>query len=248
MGERSIISTGRRRSRLASAAALAVAAGLALGAVVVLATVDMPDVPAVLQHVTGALGPWTYALVAALVFMETVAFVGLLMPGEVTLAVAGAAAAHGDVALAPMPAIVWTAGVLGDVTGFTLGRRFGWSLLARVGPRFGLDAARLRRLDGAVARWGGRALVCGRFVGLVRPFAPFAAGASGMTSGRLVRLSIAGVGLWGMSFVLAGYALTDALGEHVQAAGGAGLALVGVVAAIWALRRRSRGAPAPSVA
>jgi membrane protein DedA with SNARE-associated domain len=69
-----------------------------------------------------------------------------------------------------------------------------------------------------------------------------------MASGRLVRLSIAGVGLWRMSFVLAGYALTDALGEHVQAARGAGLALVGVVAAIWALRRRSRAAPAPSVA
>jgi hypothetical protein len=140
MGERSIISTGHPRSRVARAAA--VAAAPALGAVVLLATVDMPDVPAVLQHVTGALGPWTYALVAALVFMETVAFVGLLMPGEVTLAVAGAAAAHGDVALAPMLAIVWTAGVLGDVTGFTLGRRLGWSPPARVGPRFGLDAAR----------------------------------------------------------------------------------------------------------
>jgi hypothetical protein len=105
MGERSIISTGRPRSRVARAAA--VAAAPALGAVVLLATVDMPDVPAVLQHVTGALGPWTYALVAALVFMETVAFAGLLMPGEVTLAVAGAAARRGRRALGWPRARVW---------------------------------------------------------------------------------------------------------------------------------------------
>jgi membrane-associated protein len=245
MAARSIISTGRR-SRLAKIVALAAAGAAALGAAAVLVTVDLPDVPAILAHLTDVLGPWTYALVATLVFMETVAFVGLLMPGELTLAIASAAAAHGDVGLAPILAIVWTAGVLGDVTGFTLGRRYGWSLLARIGPRFGLDAARLRRLDAAVARWGGRALVGGRFVGVVRPFAPFAAGASGMAARRLVRLSVAGVGLWGLSFVLAGYAFTDALGEHVQAAGGAGLALVAAVAAIWALRRRSRAAPAPA--
>jgi hypothetical protein len=154
MAARPIISTGRR-PRLAKIVALAAAGAAALGAAAVLVTVDLPDVPAILAHLTDVLGPWTYALVAALVFMETVAFVGLLMPGELTLAIAGAAAAHGDVGLAPILAIVWTAGVLGDVTGFTFGRRYGWSLLARIGPRFGLDAARLRRLDAAVARWAG---------------------------------------------------------------------------------------------
>ena len=97
-----------------------------------------------LEHLTGTLGPWTYAIVGALVFMETVAFVGLLMPGEVTLVVGGAAAAHGDVALAPMLALVWACGILGDLTGFALGRRYGWSLLRKVGPRLRLGEPRLR--------------------------------------------------------------------------------------------------------
>jgi membrane-associated protein len=192
----------------------------------------------VLEHVTAVLGPWTYAMVGALVFMETVAFVGLLAPGEVTLAVGGVAAANGDVALVPLLALVWAAGVLGDLTGFTLGRRCGWPLLRRVGPRVGFNATRLRRLDAALARWGGKALVVGRFIGPVRVFAPFAAGTCDMPTRRLVRLSILGVGLWGPTLVLATYLFADTVGSCVQAAGYGLLALLAGAAAVHALRRR----------
>jgi membrane-associated protein len=197
-----------------------------------------------LEHLTETLGPWTYAIVGALVFMETVAFVGLLMPGEVTLVVGGAAAAHGDVALAPMLALVWTCGILGDLTGFALGRRYGWSLLRKVGPRLRLGEPRLRRMEAALARWGGKALVAGRFVGPVRVFAPFAAGTSGMSRRRLVRLSAVGIGLWAPTLVLASYAFADAIASYLQAAGNVVLALMAVTAAVYAVRRRRRPAMA----
>jgi membrane-associated protein len=197
-----------------------------------------------LEHVTGTLGPWTYAILGALVFMETVAFVGLLAPGEITLAVGGAAAANGDVALVPILALVWAAGVLGDLTGFALGRRYGWSLLRRLGPRVGLNASRLRRIEAALARWGGKALVAGRFIGPVRVFAPFAAGTTGMPARRLVRLSIVGVGLWGPTLVLASYVFADVVGSCVQAAGYVLLALVVAAAAVHAVRRRRTAAMA----
>jgi membrane-associated protein len=153
--------------------------------------------------------------------------------------VGGAAAAGGKVELLPLMAIVWIAGVLGDITGFTLGRRYGWRLIGGAGQRIGLDAARLHRLDGLLARWGGFALVGGRFVGLVRAFAPFAAGASGMPRRRLLRLSVAGVGVWGATFVLAGYELADSLGRHLEAAGIIALAIIGAIALYAALRNRS---------
>jgi membrane-associated protein len=191
-----------------------------------------------LEHLTGALGPWTYAIVGALVFMETVAFIGLLAPGEVTLAVGGIAAANGDVALVPILVVVWCAGILGDLAGFTLGRRCGWSLLNRVGPRVGLNDARLRRLDAALARWGGKALVVGRFVGPVRVFAPFAAGTAGMPRRRLIRLSIVGVGLWGPTLLLATYLFADVMSSCVQVAGYVVLAVVAAAIAVRALRRR----------
>jgi membrane-associated protein len=215
---------------------IAIVGSISLAALAAGTLVDLPDVAAVLERVTGALGPWTYAVVAVLVFLETVALAGLLSPGEATLAVGGAAAAHGDVAIVPLIAIVWGAGVLGDLTGFGLGRRYGWALLGRSGERIGLDAERLRRLDEALARWGGFALVGGRFVGLVRAFAPFAAGASGMARRRLLGFSVAGVGVWGARFVLAGYAFADSVGRHLEAAGN--LALAGAAAITYLLRRR----------
>jgi membrane protein DedA with SNARE-associated domain len=75
--------------------------------------------------------------------------------------------------------------------------------------------------------------------GLVRAFAPFAAGASGMARRSLLRWSIAGVGVWGATFVLAGYAFADSLGRSLQAGGNVALALAGAVAITYLLRRRA---------
>jgi membrane-associated protein len=197
-----------------------------------------------LEHVTGALGPWTYGIVGALVFMETVAFVGLLAPGEVTLVVGGVAAAHGDVALVPILALVWAAGVLGDLAGYALGRRYGWSLIRTVGPRVGLNESRPRRIDAALARWGGKALVVGRFVGPVRVFAALGAGTAGMSSCRLVRLSALGVGLWAPTLVLASYVFADAIGSYLQYAGNVVLGAAAAAAAFYVVRRRRRPAMA----
>jgi membrane-associated protein len=197
-----------------------------------------------LEHLTGALGPWTYAIVGALVFMETVAFIGLLAPGEVTLLVGGMAAAHGDVALVPILALVWACGILGDLTGYTLGRRYGWSLIRRVGPRLRLDEARQQRIADKLARWGGKALVAGRFVGPVRVFAPFAAGTSGMSRWRLMRLSALGVGLWAPTLVLASYAFADAIGNYLQYAGNVIIGVLAAGAAVYVVRRRRRPAMA----
>jgi len=191
-----------------------------------------------LEQLTAALGPWTYAIVGALVFTETVAFVGLLAPGEVTLAVGGIAAANGDVALLPILGIVWACGVLGDLAGYTLGRRCGWRLLHRVGPRLRLSAQRLDRLYAALTRWGGKALVAGRFVGPVRVFAPFAAGTAGMARRRLIRLSIVGAGLWGPTLVLGTYLFADVMRSCLQVAGYLIAGLVTAAIAVRAMRRR----------
>ena len=154
--------------------------------------VDMPNVAGALRDLTHSLGPWTYAIVAALVLLETVAVLGLLSPGEAVLAVGGAAASHGAVELPVIIAAAWAAAVVGDATGFGLGRRHGRALLVRAGPRIGICARRLARLERLILRWGGVALVAGRFVGLVRSSTPFLAGASGMPLRRLVGFSIAG--------------------------------------------------------
>jgi len=89
---------------------LAIVGLISLAALAAGTLVDLADVAAVLQRITAALGPWTYAVVAVLVFLETVALAGLVSPGEATLAVGGAAAGQGEIALVPLLAVVWTAG------------------------------------------------------------------------------------------------------------------------------------------
>jgi undecaprenyl-diphosphatase len=234
-----VLTVGRMSTMKIASFGAAAAAALAASLVV-----DLPNVATVLDHVTAALGPWTYALVGALVFMETVAFVGLLAFGEVTLIVGGAAAANGDVALVPILALVWICGILGDLTGYALGRRYGWSLIRRVGPRLGLGESRQRRIDDKLVRWGGKALVAGRFVGPVRVFAAFAAGTSGMSCRRLLRLSALGVGLWAPTLLLASYVFADAIGSYLQYAGNVIIGLMAAAAAVYVVRRRRRPAMA----
>jgi hypothetical protein len=81
---------------------IAIVGFISLAALAAGTLVDLPDVAAVLERVTGALGPWTYAVVAVLVFLETVALAGYAFAdslgrhveaaGNVALAVIGAAA------------------------------------------------------------------------------------------------------------------------------------------------------------
>ena len=72
--------SGRRRppaALLAVAALAAIAFGLTMSGVV-----QLPDLEAALADLSDTLGPWTYALVGGLAFLETGAFVGLIAPGE----------------------------------------------------------------------------------------------------------------------------------------------------------------------
>ena len=126
------------------------------------------------------LGPWTYALVAGLAFLETGAFVGLIAPGETALVLGGVVAAKGGVDLPVILALTWAAAALGDLASFLLGRRLGRRFLERHGPRIGVNDARLARIDVFFARHGAKAILVGRFIGIVRAVAPFTAGASGL--------------------------------------------------------------------
>ncbi len=93
---------------------LAAAAVAAAGALAASLLVPLPDPFPLVRELSGALGAWSYAVVAAVVFLETSVGLGLPSPGEVVLAVSGAAAGTGDLSLAVLLAVVWGCGVAGD--------------------------------------------------------------------------------------------------------------------------------------
>jgi membrane-associated protein len=182
----------------------AVVAAVAYG-LVLTGVVELPDFPKILQDLADALGAWTYALVGALAFLETGAFVGLIAPGETALALGGVVAAAGDIELWLMIPIAWVCAAGGDITSFILGRRLGTTWLDRHGARFGITIARRMQVERFLDRHGPRAILIGRFVGIVRAVAPFLFGASGMPLRAFVPWSLLGTLIWATAFTLVGY-------------------------------------------
>jgi membrane protein DedA with SNARE-associated domain len=195
----------RVNRRLLIGAALAIVAVALVGSVIGGAI----DPASWLFDAIDALGAWMYVVVAAFAFLETGGFVGLLVPGETAVVVGGVAAGRGEVDLIPLIALVGAAALCGDATGFLLGRRLGQGFLDRHGPRLGIRREDAARVDDFFARHGGRAVLVGRFIGLVRPLVPFVAGASGLRLRRVLPFSAAGAFAWTAAFTVVGYEFSD---------------------------------------
>jgi membrane-associated protein len=218
-----------------AAAALALFAG---------GLVQPPDLEGALTDLSDTLGTWTYALVAALAFLETGAFVGLVAPGETAIVLGGVVAAEGDVNIVAMVLIAWAAAFAGDLASFMLGKRLGRRFLIARGPRLGVTAPRLERVEEFFDRHGPKAILAGRFIGIVRAVAPFLAGSSGMRLRAFLPWSLLGTAVWATAFTLIGYAFHESFSAAADALTHGALGLAVLAAAVLALReyRRARGA------
>jgi membrane-associated protein len=221
-----------RLDALGAAAVLVAAATL----LVVLGVVPLPDLDAALEDASHTLGGWTYPAVAVLALLETGAFVGLVVPGETAVVVGGVVAARGEIELVPLIGLVGLGAGVGDLVSFLLGRRLGRPFLERHGPRVRLGPERLRRVERFYAGHGGKAVLLGRFTGVVRAVSPFLAGASGLALPRFLLWSAAGALLWAAAFTLVGYGFSESFAESGETAarvalGAALLATAGFAAA-----------------
>jgi membrane protein DedA with SNARE-associated domain/membrane-associated phospholipid phosphatase len=167
--------------------------------------VHPPSLESLIKDAGEKLGKWTYLLVGALAFLETGAFVGLIAPGEFTILVGGVVAGQGRIDVMALIALVWACAVAGDLTSYYLGRRLGREFMERHGPKVKITHERLAQVEKFFDRHGGKAILIGRFVGLVRAIAPFLAGSSRVPLRRFIPYDVVGAGLWGSTFVVLGY-------------------------------------------
>ena len=216
------------RRRLAILALL-VGAAIAIYASGVLE--ELPDAKTLIGDIAQGLGKWTYLLVGFLAFLETGAFVGLVAPGETVVIVGGVIAGQGEISLTLLIGIVWACAFLGDTTSFFIGRRLGRGFMLRHGPKLKITEERLEQVERFFARHGGKTILIGRFVGLVRALAPFIAGSSGLRYGRFAPFSIVGTGLWATVFAVLGYVFYQSFDQVAHVAGQATFAL-GVTVAV----------------
>lgn len=182
------------------------------------------------------LGQWSYLLIFAVATAESAAFLGLLVPGESVVLIAGFLAGQGVLDLDALIVTVTLGATLADNLGYELGRRLGRPWAARHGTRFGLDDERLRKADAFFGRHGGKAVFLGRFVGFARALVPFIAGSTRMRYAGFLLYNALGASLWTMTVVLLGY-FVGRLAERwigkASAVLAAGLLMVLVLAWLW---------------
>jgi undecaprenyl-diphosphatase len=177
------------------------------------------DLQSLLEDVSNTLGAWTYLLVGVFAFAETGAFVGLVIPGETVMLLGGAVAGQGAIDIYILIGVAWFAAWLGDTTSFFIGRRLGREFVLEHGPRFGIGHERFERVEDYFSRHGGKTIFIGRFVSLIRAFAPFIAGSSGMRYRAFVPYSILGTGLWASAHILVGYFFSRSIESAAKYAG-----------------------------
>ena len=91
-----------------------------------------------------------------------------------------------------------------------------------------ITAERLSQVEGYFAKHGGKTILIGRFIGLVRALAPFIAGSSKMPYRRFAPYSVIGTGLWSATFVLLGYFFWQSF-ERVAGIAGRATLVFGIV-------------------
>ncbi|MEO6351974.1 MAG: bifunctional DedA family/phosphatase PAP2 family protein [Burkholderiaceae bacterium] len=160
-----------------------------------------------LLNLVSRLGQWGYLVIFLGAMLESAAFLGLVIPGESLVLVAGFLAAQGVLDLDVLIVTVAIGAALGDSIGYEMGRRLGRPALMRYGSHVGLTNARVDEADAFFARHGSKAVFLGRFVGFARAIVPFLAGSSKMPYRQFLPYNLFGAALWSSAVVLLGYFL-----------------------------------------
>jgi membrane-associated protein len=154
-------------------------------------------------------GVWVYAMLFAIIFIETGLVIWPFLPGDSLLFAAGALAATGVLDISLVAVLLIAAAVAGDAVNYSIGRYVGPKVFSAHDYQGVLHKLLNRdHLDKAHAffeKHGGMAVVSGRFVPIVRTFVPFVAGAASMNASQFVFYNVIGGIVWVTVCAGAGY-------------------------------------------
>ena len=146
-----------------------------------------------------------YAVLIAIVFAETGLLAGFFLPGDSLLVTAGlVAAGTGTLNIWLLILALSIAAVVGDTTGYAIGRHLGARLYRRKDSFF-FRQEHFRKTQQFYERHGAKTIVLARFVPIVRTFAPTVAGVAQMRYATFLTFNVCGGIGWVSSMLLAGY-------------------------------------------
>ncbi len=195
----------------------------------------------VLRSIGESVGQWLYLIAGGLAFAEAAILIGMVLPGETALLVAGVFCnpAYGRLDLGVMMLVATVAAIAGDSVGYEFGKKFGPPLRrSRLGMWVGEH--RWATVDGFLHRHGGKAVLLGRLTALLRALMPSMAGMSGMRYRTFLLWNAVGGVIWAPGCVLLGYAFASALNVVGQTLTWAPLAVLGLVVLVFAVLRVRR--------
>jgi membrane-associated protein len=207
----------------------------------------MPDaIDTLLDALTGLQPTMLYLLTGGFMILETSLLVGLVIPGDSVVLLAGTTVT-GPTRFAALVAVSTLGSLLGESIGYLLGRRYGDRVRgSRLGRRLGEDA--WANAEAFLRGRGGRAVAAARFVAVVHALVPVVAGSVRMRYRRFLGWSVLGAVAWSVTFIGIGALAGASWRQYGEQLGLAGLAVLGAVAlAAWSLRaarRRARRLPA----
>ncbi|WOI47625.1 DedA family protein [Acidovorax sp. BLS4] len=151
-----------------------------------------------------AYGPWVYALLFLIVFVETGVVVMPLLPGDSLLFIVGALCGAGLMNFPLACAVLIAAAILGDQCNYTIGRYFGPKVFQWPDSRW-FNRRAFQQAHDFYERYGGVTIVLARFMPFIRTFAPFVAGVAEMGRAKFTAFNVGGALLWVLGICTAGY-------------------------------------------
>ncbi|MCH7506098.1 MAG: VTT domain-containing protein [Proteobacteria bacterium] len=174
---------------------------------------------------------WGVAMVFLVAFFESLALIGLLLPGIMILFGVGTLIGLGLLDLIPIWIAASSGALLGDSMSYLLGHRFGGHLM---------DFWPFSRYPGLMERGtrffqvhGVKSVVAGRFIGPLRPIIPAVAGMMGMKPSRFLMVDIPACISWAPSFLLPGVLFGASLEVASEYTGRLSVILVILVVVLW---------------
>ncbi|HUI56047.1 MAG TPA: VTT domain-containing protein [Bryobacteraceae bacterium] len=147
-----------------------------------------------------------YAALFGIVFSETGLLVGFFLPGDSLLFTVGVVAGAGQLNIVLVNVALMAAAMLGDSTGYLLGRHTGPRVFSRPDSRL-FKQEYVTRTKAFYARYGGKTIILARFVPIIRTFSSFVAGVSQMPYLRFLPFSVCGGIGWVFFMSMLGYEL-----------------------------------------
>ncbi len=142
----------------------------------------------------------------AIVFSETGLLVGFFLPGDSLLVTAGLFAARGQLDIAVLVPLLCVAAILGNSSGYLIGRKAGQALYNRPQSRW-FRRDHLIKTHEFYEKYGGITIVLAQFMPFARTFAPVVAGVAEMKYRRFASFNVGGAILWISSMTLLGFFL-----------------------------------------